>query len=122
MSKYDDNFFEGKRPWSHIKDEILFSYIPAYINKVKGLRRPIVLIDGYAGPGVFDDQQKGSPLVICSAAEKFAKGHYSAHFFNIKREFHEKLISVINKAGWSHSTHCYLGNSLKFINQIPRNS
>src|SRR5271157_1830592 len=104
MSKYDDDdFFVGKRPWSLIKDQVLSSYIPAYVSKVKGLGRPIVLIDGYAGPGVFANGQKGSPLMICSAAEKFAKGLYSAHFFNIEKEYHEKLESVIKKAGWSHA-------------------
>src|SRR5437879_13112919 len=119
MSKYDGDCFVGKRPWSLIKDYVLSSYILAYVSKVKGLGRPIVLIDGYAGPGVFADGQEGSPLIICSAAEKFAKGHYSAHFFNIKREHHEKLGSIIKHAGWSHSAHCYLGNSLKYIKQIP---
>jgi three-Cys-motif partner protein len=120
MSKYDDDFFEGKRPWSLIKDEILGSYIPAYINKVKGRGQPIVLIDGYAGPGVFNDGSQGSPMIICSAAEKFARGRYSAHFFNIEKKHHTKLESVIQHAGWSHSAYCYHGNSLKYIKQIPQ--
>lgn len=120
MSRYDDDFFAGKRTWSLIKDRILASYVPAYVNKVKRLDRPIVLIDGYAGPGIFEDGHEGSPLIICSAAEKYAKGHYSAHFFNVEKKFHEKLESMIKSHGWSHSAHCYLGNSLTYINQIPQ--
>ncbi len=107
MGEYDDNFFVGKRPWSLIKDQILRDYMPAYLNKVKKLRRPIVLIDGYAGPGKFEDGEPGSPLIICSNAEKHAKGLYSAHFFNIKRAYHEKLEAIIKRAGWSSSATCY---------------
>lgn len=120
VSKYDDGFFEEKRPWSLIKDQILSNYMLPYIAKVRKLNRPIVLIDGYAGPGVFEDGQVGSPLIMCSAAEKFAKGYYSAHFFNIKQEYHEKLESVIKRAGWSQSAHCYRGNSMKHIKKIPQ--
>lgn len=120
MGKYDDNFFVGKRPWSLIKDQILRDYIPAYLSKVKKLRCPIVLVDGYAGPGKFEDGEPGSPLIICSEAEKYAKGLYSAHFFNIKLAYHEKLEAIIKRAGWSNSANCYRGNSLKYIKHIPQ--
>ncbi len=56
MSDYEEDFFEGKRPWSVIKDQVLNSYMSPYLNKVKSLQKPILLIDGFAGPGVFDDQ------------------------------------------------------------------
>ncbi len=120
MSNYDDNFFEGKRTWSLIKDQVLSSYMPVYMNKVKDKGKHIVLIDGYAGPGIFDDHSKGSPMIICSAAERFAKGRYDAYFYNIKRDFHLKLESVLQYAGWSSSAHCHLGDSLKHISQIPQ--
>ena len=76
MTEQNDDFFEGKRPWSVIKDEILGAYMSPYIAKVNRLKRRILLIDGYAGPGVFDDGSAGSPLIICQAAERFAKGNY----------------------------------------------
>src|SRR5215467_4190696 len=105
MSNYEDDFFEAKRPWSLIKDKVLACYIEPYINKVKQLSRQIILIDGYAGPGVFDDRGEGSPITICSAAEKFAKGRYTAYFFNNNKKHHEKLQAAIKHAGWSNSAY-----------------
>ena len=48
MTEQNDDFFEGKRPWSVIKDEILGAYMSPYIAKVNRLKRRILLIDGYA--------------------------------------------------------------------------
>lgn len=88
MSEYDDDFFEGKRPWSIIKDRVLQEYMSPYIAKVNRLGYPILLIDGYAGPGVFGDGKPGSPLIMCQAAEKYAKGNYEAKFVNKKEKYH----------------------------------
>jgi len=41
------NFFEGKRPWSKIKDQVLGHYLPAYIAKVNTKGKPILLIDAF---------------------------------------------------------------------------
>jgi three-Cys-motif partner protein len=117
MGNYEDNFFKGKQPWSLIKDAVLSCYIEPYIAKVKRLGKQIVLIDGYAGPGVFEDGGKGSPMILCSAAEKFAKGCYTAYFFNNEKKYHEKLEAAIRDTGWSHSAHCILGDSLELIKQ-----
>jgi len=59
----------------------------------------------------------GQPLPSRASLPYFSE---MIHFFNIKREHHEKLDSIIKHAGWSHSAHCYLGNSLKYIKQIPQ--
>jgi three-Cys-motif partner protein len=74
MSTDTDDFFKGKRPWSKIKDRILNSYMSPYMAKVNQRGQPILVLDAFAGPGRFDDGQPGSPLIICQAAEKYAKG------------------------------------------------
>ena len=63
MTEIDTTFFSGKRPWSKIKDKVLSEYMPAYLRKVATLGKDILLIDGYAGPGEFDDNTHGSPLI-----------------------------------------------------------
>jgi hypothetical protein len=85
MSATDD-FFTGKRSWSHIKDRVLQSYMTPYLTKVKRLGRKIVLIDGYAGPGIFEDSSAGSPIVICQAAENCVPGNYQTIFVNRSRK------------------------------------
>jgi len=87
----EKTFFQGKRPWSKIKDQVLGSYMPGYLAKVAMLGKPILLIDAFAGPGKFDDDSIGSPLILCNAAEKQAKNQYRAIFFNRDSAHHEQL-------------------------------
>lgn len=119
MGKYDDDFFEGKRPWSIIKDQVLASYMPPYIRKVNKLGKPILFIDGYAGPGKFDDGKPGSPLIISNAAKKHATQCYEAHFYNIDKNYHIKLDSILKKGGWYPASQAHLGDSLREIKKIP---
>jgi three-Cys-motif partner protein len=93
--------------------------MPAYLAKVNTLRRPILLIDAYAGPGIFDDGQPGSPHIMCEAAERYAKGNYIAWFINKDEQYHKKLQNVIRNAGWSASAHAYLADSRQLLQQIP---
>ena len=66
--KADNSFFEKKRAWSKRKDVILGYYLAAYLAKVRRLGRPVLLVDGFAGPGRYGDGEPGSPMVICRRA------------------------------------------------------
>jgi three-Cys-motif partner protein len=68
--KADESFFDRKRPWSKRKDRILSYYLEPYLAKVATLRRPILIVDGFAGPGKFSDGEIGSPLIICEKARE----------------------------------------------------
>ncbi len=65
--KATNTFFEHKRDWSKIKDEILCAYLKPYLAKVTHTRKPIIIADCFAGKGKFDDGEKGSPLLILEA-------------------------------------------------------
>jgi three-Cys-motif partner protein len=119
MSESDDDFFAGKRPWSILKDQVLGSYMSPYLAKVNKLGRPILLIDGYAGPGVFGDRKPGSPLLMCQAAEKYAKGNYRAIFINKDEKYHKHLESIIKSANWSGSAQAVLGDSTVLLKTLP---
>src|SRR5260370_29127779 len=90
-----------------------------YIAKVNTLGRPILLIDGYAGPGVFEDGKPGSPMIMCQAAERYAKGKWQAIFLNNEQEYHDKLTQVIQRAGWSGSGKPRLGDSMVLLQTLP---
>jgi len=64
----DKSFFKEKRDWSLRKDKILDYYLKPYLAKTSRLRSPILLVDGFAGPGRFEDGQLGSPLIMCNQA------------------------------------------------------
>lgn len=57
-------FFRQKKLWSKYKDLILDYYLRPYLEKIKNLRKPILVVDCFAGPAKFDDGQVGSPLII----------------------------------------------------------
>lgn len=119
MSELTDDFFAGKRPWSVIKDQVLKNYMSPYLAKVSRLNRPILLIDAYAGPGVFDDGSSGSPLIMCQAAETFAKGNYVAFFVNNDEAYQKKLDMIFQKEGWSRSAHALFADSHQLLQYLP---
>ena len=73
-SVYD--FFKRKRDWSKYKDLILDYYLGPYLQIVKQIRKPILVVDCFAGPGRFDDGQSGSPLIIAKHLQKLHDLHF----------------------------------------------
>lgn len=58
-------FFDQKREWSERKDRVLTEYLPPYVQKVAHqLGEPVLIVDGFAGPGKYKDGKVGSPLLI----------------------------------------------------------
>ncbi len=68
--RQDASFFDEKRAWSARKDRILGSYLTAYLPKIASQNKPILLVDGFAGAGRFEDGTLGSPLIIADAMAK----------------------------------------------------
>lgn len=90
-----------------------------YIAKVQKRGEPILLIDGYAGPGVFEDGTAGSPIFMCQAADKFAKGNWEAIFINKETKYHNKLTQAIQQDGWSGSVKTVLGDTTQLLQKFP---
>lgn len=118
MTKYTDDFFNGKRSWSFIKDKVLEGYMAPYIAKVARIGQRIVLIDGYAGPGIFEDGKIGSPIIMCRAAERYASGRYRAIFLNISQGYHDKLDIAVNQEGYSRSVQTLIGDTNQLLPKI----
>ncbi len=67
-------FFKAKKPWSKVKDKIVGDYVRCYLKTVQHLERPILIVDGFSGPGRFGDDMPGSPLIICDSISATDKG------------------------------------------------
>lgn len=119
MTDNDDDFFEGKRLWSIIKDQVLKQYMTPYLAKVKRLNKPILLVDGYAGPGIFGDDKPGSPLIMCQAAENNAPGNYQAFFINKKKKYHTQLERILQETGFNRAAIPILGDTIKILPLLP---
>ena len=114
----EKTFFEGKRPWSKIKDSILKDYLPIYLSKVSKLYRPIILIDAFAGPGVFKDGSEGSPIIMAKSAERYAKGKYLAIFVNSEEEHHTRLEKELKKV--SDTALTILGTAQELLREVKK--
>ncbi len=113
-----EDFFSNKRPWSKIKDTILGSYMSPYFAKLSRVQnRKILIIDAFAGPGRFEDGQPGSPLIICQAAERYAKNNYEAIFINLDESHHEQLSAILKQANY-HGAKAIHGDSRNIIKQL----
>jgi three-Cys-motif partner protein len=112
------DFFREKRPWSKYKDLILDYYLDPYLQKVKNLKKPILIVDCFAGPGKFDDDQFGSPLIIAEKLQKLHKSRYqvTALFIEANKELYARLekntIDLIFPIKIRH------GNLNEFTNEI----
>jgi three-Cys-motif partner protein len=94
-SQVSNPFFAAKRPWSRIKDRILSAYLAVYLPKVATLGKRILLVDGFAGPGRFEDGSVGSPVLIVEAGETRARGKYHAIFVNKEADEHDALTKLM---------------------------
>ena len=70
MAKDNKKFFEQKKIWSKVKDELLGCYLVPYFNKKLSMRNPILYVDCFAGKGRFDDGENGSPLTALESFER----------------------------------------------------
>lgn len=85
------NFFEQKREWSILKDQILNEYLTPYLAKILCTRRPTRLVDCFAGKGRFDDGTDGSPLII---AKHIAMEKHRNHAIDLRGIFIERKYAV----------------------------
>jgi len=64
------NFFESKKDWSKIKDQILLTYMKPYLAKMAHTHRPTLVADCFAGKGEFEDGEPGSPLMMAQLVQE----------------------------------------------------
>ena len=105
MPNRNDRFFEKKRSWSRVKDELLAYYLKPYTQKILSTRKPLVYIDCFAGKGRFDDGSAGSPIIAldifneCNRQTKIENVCIMPYFIDLyyKNEL-EKNLEMYNNA------------------------
>ena len=122
MPQASGDFFDSKdsHPWSRIKDHILASYVTAYLAKISKKMARIILVDAFAGPGVTEDGEPGSPLIICRAAERYARGRYKAYFVNKERIHYEKLKGILGKSRFNKSAYAVHGDGPSLLEWVAQ--
>ena len=87
------DFLKEKKGWSKYKDIILNYYLKPYVSKVLRLRKKVVIIDCCAGPGVFDDGEIGSPMIINNVLSEFHQkdADVAGYYIEQKAVLHKKV-------------------------------
>lgn len=89
-----EEFFRKRKDAAVIKHDILAGYLLPYVMKT-GLRSPcrrVSYIDGYAGPGVYDNEEPGSPEVAIQVGEAVGRHReFGGHFIEQRLEFVSRL-------------------------------
>jgi len=114
----ENEFFRAKRPWSKIKDRVIGNYLVPYLRKVSKLQQRIIIVDAFAGPGIFDDGSKGSPLIICEIAENNVPGQYLSIFVNKDKNCNVKLETVLKKYIESDRAITIRGNAQDLLKEL----
>lgn len=70
VSKDNSDFFKEKKDWSIVKDELLACYLSPYFAKIFHTRHAILYVDCFAGKGMFEDGNYGSPLIALNILRK----------------------------------------------------
>ncbi|MFO7903156.1 MAG: three-Cys-motif partner protein TcmP [Planctomycetota bacterium] len=110
------DFFQKKRPWSKYKDFLLRNYIEPYIPKVASLKKPIVIVDCFAGCGRFEDGEPGSPIIIAEAIKRWREKNVviTGEFIEAIDENFDKLSDAL----LSYKDYCRLRKGV-FEDHLP---
>lgn len=112
------DFFREKKPWSKYKDLILDYYLEPYLHKVKTLGKPILVVDCFAGPGRFDDNQIGSPLIITEKLHKLHEAGFrvTGFFVEANKTLYTRLEKNTRNSIVPIETR--FGNFIDFVDEI----
>lgn len=105
MATDKQKFFEKRKAAAFVKHEILAGYLKPYAMKVGVNADEVVFVDGYAGPGVYDSGEPGSPEVALQVSEAIADHRVlRGHFIEQKRTFADALRAHVDGRsadGWT---------------------
>ncbi|MCK4752614.1 MAG: three-Cys-motif partner protein TcmP [Planctomycetes bacterium] len=123
--KADNSFFDKKRQWSKRKDVILKSYLTPYISKIATRSDPILIVDAFAGPGKFSDEELGSPLIICQSIQEILSRRPSLPVSVIcveaEKELYSKLSGLIEEFPFAEAKCGEFGDYIEEIEEKARN-
>lgn len=119
--KADNSFFDAKKYWSRRKDLLLGYYLVPYLAKIATQRRPVLIVDAFAGPGKFGDGEAGSPLIICGTVQKANSKPLPVEVtvlcIEAVQELHVRLANLLEQFSFAEALH---GTFLDHLPTIER--
>jgi three-Cys-motif partner protein len=118
-----DPFFVSKKAAAVLKHGILKGYLPPFVSKVGSTStgKRVALLDGYAGPGRYEDGTPGSPALLAETARSTA-GYRTVecHFVEEKRKHYRLLTSFLETEGADLEALAYHGPVERHLDLIQQ--
>lgn len=98
-------FFSERQAGAVLKHGLLSRYLHVFASKTgkTAVDNRVVFVDGYAGPGTYDDGSPGSPTLAVQTAEALAKHRtLEGIYVEKKAESVEKLKELLSASGHRH--------------------
>ena len=115
-----DDFFGQPQGAAVLKHEVLRKYVPVYARKT-GSKTSVVLLDGYAGPGRYDDGSSGSPELMVGTAQALRGSRVHCAFVEENPRHCERLQTLLADLG-DHDSEVFAGDIEQHLGAIVRNS
>ncbi len=99
-------FFAAPQAAAVLKHGILRRYLPVFATKTGSRAGEVIYLDGYAGPGLYDDGTEGSPALALQTAVAVAdfrgRGQLHGHLIEQDRESVDALDELLDEfeAAW----------------------
>lgn len=91
------------------------------MKKVNTLNKPIILVDSFAGPGIFkENSEEGSPIMICKIAEKYVPNNYMAILVNKYKSHHDELSISLNEFIKSKKAFTIHGSAVELLEELSK--
>lgn len=86
MPTNSQQFFEEQKQASQYKVKLLGDYALPFFYKLGSQYRTVWIVDGFAGPGRYDDGETGSPVATAAVAAKVAPHQSQLRVINVERD------------------------------------
>jgi three-Cys-motif partner protein len=80
-------FFKELKEWSERKHKLVIDYLTGFTRILGGSTKGTVYyVDGFAGPGIYDDEARGSPIYAAEYAQTLVGKPYQLHCINVEQD------------------------------------
>ncbi|RPJ73262.1 MAG: three-Cys-motif partner protein TcmP [Alphaproteobacteria bacterium] len=83
-----EDFFSELKEWSTRKLDIIKKYVDGFSRILGSKYKELYYVDGFAGKGIYDGGEKGSPVLIAELAQQYQNSNrpFTLHCINIERD------------------------------------
>lgn len=121
----DENFFGSPKAAAVFKHAVLDQYLTPFAMKVGSTSngRRVAFVDGYAGPGMYDDETPGSPARAIAVARAMAERRsLECHFVEKKGLYLTRLRAFVEAESCPVSPRIYDGDVAQHLEALIENT